>query len=106
MLGLSYLMVRWYSAFFHAVAPSIDSEVLNQTLNETQDMRVVCIASGNPQPVITWSKAPSSKSLSSIDGALTARNVSKTDSGVYQCRASNEIGNDAIVTFSLGVNCK
>ncbi|XP_067052633.1 neural cell adhesion molecule 1-like [Acropora muricata] len=87
-------------------APSIDSEVLNQTLNETQDMRMVCTASGNPQPVITWSRAPSSKSLSSIDGVLTARNVSKTDSGVYQCRASNEIGNDAIVTFSLGVNYK
>lgn len=69
-------------------------------------MRVVCTASGNPQPVVTWSNVPSGKSLSSIDGVLTARNVSKTDSGVYQCRASNGIGNDAIVTFSLAVNCK
>ena len=69
-------------------------------------MRLPCNATGNPQPTVTWSKRPSIITLSSPGGVLTVTNVSKADSGVYQCKASNGIGNDAIVTSTIVVNCK
>lgn len=37
---------------------------------------------------------------------LQVKNVSKNDSGVYQCMASNGIGRDALFSWIVAVNCK
>ena len=89
--------------------PSFLRAPSNQTLKETEDLRLVCIATGNPQPVITWSKLrpiPTGRMNDSVDGVLIVKNVNKTNSGVYQCRASNGIGNDTIALSTVTVNCK
>jgi len=44
--------------------------------------------------------------MKSVDGALILNNVNKSDTGVYQCRASNGIGSDAMVSSVVTVNCK
>lgn len=92
--------------FFLEVAPSIVSGLANQTLNETQTLRLVCIANGNPKPLIAWSKTNDPTTINSIDDVVTVQNVNKTASGVYQCRASNGIGEDAIALSTVTVNCK
>ena len=66
----------------------------------------MCNATGNPQPQITWSKESEPNPLDSIDGALTMKNVNKSDSGVYLCSASNGIGSDTIALSTVIVNCK
>jgi len=86
--------------------PSIVSRHVNKTVNETQDLRLVCDATGNPQPHISWTKGPDRTPIKSVDGALILNNVNKSDTGVYQCRASNGIGSDAMVSSHLTVNCK
>ena len=78
----------------------------SHTVNETDDLRLVCNVSGNPPPKITWTKRPSLSLLNSTDGVLVVKGAVKADSGYYQCKASNGIGEDAITTSSVMVNCK
>lgn len=93
--------------FFAFVDPSsIVSRHVNKTVNETQDIRLLCNATGKPQPHITWTKGPDHTPMKSVDGALILNNVNKSDTGVYQCRASNGIGSDAMVSSVVTVNCK
>ena len=75
-------------------------------MNETQELRLVCDAIGNPQPKITWTKKPNSSLLKASSGVLVVKNVTKAYSGQYQCNANNGIGEEAISTFSVTVNCK
>ena len=86
--------------------PRIISAQRNLTLNETQDLRLKCNASGNPKPDIIWTKIPYPSPLHSVEGVVIVKNTNKTESGVYQCRASNGIGEDAIATASVVINCK
>ena len=76
------------------------------TVNDTQDVRLVCNARGNPLPEITWSKRHNSSLLNAHDGVLVIKTIKKTDSGEYQCNATNGIGEDAIAIFTVVVNCK
>ncbi|XP_068685522.1 hemicentin-1-like isoform X2 [Montipora foliosa] len=86
--------------------PSMIKRQDSQTVNETDDLRLVCNASGNPPPKITWTKRPSPSLLNSTDGVLVVKGAVKADSGYYQCKASNGIGEDAITTSSVMVNYK
>ena len=81
--------------------PIIDRKPINQTLNETQELRLQCVAKGNPPPFITWTKVPDSTPIDAPDGVITINNVNKTHSGVYQCRATNGIESDALATSSV-----
>lgn len=86
--------------------PSIVSGPINQTVNETRDLRLSCNATGNLQPLITWSKGLVRIGVPSADGVVIVTNVNKSDSGVYQCSASNGIGRDAKASSTVTVNCK
>lgn len=86
--------------------PSIIRGPINQTANETQDLRLFCNATGNPQPQITWSKGSVRIGKPSIAGVLIVNSVNKTHSGVYQCIASNGISSNAYAWFTVTVNYK
>ena len=92
-------------AFTFVDPPRIETTQSNQTLNESQDLRLKCNASGNPKPEIVWTKSPDSTPLDSVKGVLTIRSINKSDSGLYRCMASNGFGNDTIITTVI-VNCK
>ena len=94
------------SFFLFLDPPSIISGPINQTVNETRDLRLSCNATGNPQPLITWSKGLVRIGVPLVDDALIVNNVNKSDSGVYQCSASNGIGRDAKASSTVTVNCK
>nr|XP_012807460.2 hemicentin-2 [Jaculus jaculus] len=61
-----------------------------------------CPAQGTPKPQITWRRGPSSEPLSGRpgvvvleEGSLFLSSVSPTDSGEYECQATNEAGSAA-----------
>lgn len=92
--------------YFFVVPPSIDKGPTNKTVNESSDLELFCNATGNPPPNITWSKVAVPPVQLSFDEVLTVKNTNKTDSGVYQCRASNGIGSDAFASSVVTVRCK
>ena len=75
-------------------------------MNESSDLDLSCNATGNPSPNITWSKAADPSVNLASDEVLKLKNVSKNDSGVYQCVASNGIGRDALASWIVTVNCE
>lgn len=60
-------------------------------VEEQQNVTFTCSASGDPVPVITWSKDGGHVSVETQE-SLTLLNVSREDSGIYACNASNEVG--------------
>ena len=89
-----------------AVPPSIHKGPSNKTVNESSDLELFCNATGNPLPSITWSKRSDPSVNLESDEVLKVKNVSKNNSGVYQCMASNGIGRDVLVSWIVTVNCK
>jgi len=92
--------------YFFVVPPSIYKGPTNKTVNESSDLQLFCNATGNPSPNITWSKVAVPPVQLSLDKVLRVKNTNKTDSGVYQCRASNGIGSDAFASSVVTVRCK
>ena len=65
------------------------------TVNESGTASFQCSVSGNPQPVITWSKRDGQSDItqSAVSrGTLLLKKVVGSDSGVYKCSASNILG--------------
>lgn len=97
-----------YSNLLHnfAVPPSIHGGPSKKTVNESSNLELSCNATGNPSPNMTWFiVADPSVTLASGE-VLQVKNVSKNDSGVYQCMASNGFGRDALFSWIVAVNCK
>ena len=73
-------------------------------------MTLCCNATGNPVPTISWTKdgspVNSINSFLTDNKRLTITNVSRTDSGEYQCVANNSLGNDISNAATLNIQCK
>ena len=69
---------------------------------EGQTVTIACIATGQPPPTITWSKAIGSLPDTSavINGALKINTVFRKDGGTYICKAENILGT-AVTTAQL-----
>ncbi|XP_066015791.1 hemicentin-1-like isoform X2 [Pocillopora verrucosa] len=80
--------------------PLITTRPEGKTPIEGEKITLSCNATGSPEPSISWVKDGSpikSKSrigLSKDNKRLTITNISRTDSGEYQCVARNRVGND------------
>ena len=64
-------------------------------VEERQNVTIACIATGQPQPEITWSKlgGTSSKGRNEVTNrTLIIHNVAKMDAGTYICKAENIVG--------------
>ena len=100
---------------FYCIAdkPEITVHLLNETKTEGKTVTLSCDATGNPVPTISWTRNGSSVdasnnsriSFSEDKKKLTITNVNRTDSGKYQCVASNKLGNDTS-NAKLDVQCK
>ena len=75
-------------------------------------MTLTCNATGNPEPVLSWSKdenlAKSSNRISFLadNKLLKITNVKRSDGGKYMCVAYNEVGNTSSKIAILNVQCK
>ena len=87
-------------------APVVAVSPANLTVNESGTASFQCSVSGNPEPAIVWSKwdnmSEVSKSVVSR-GRLLLKNVNESDSGEYQCSATNILGH-ALTVVQLVVN--
>ncbi|XP_067017628.1 uncharacterized protein [Acropora muricata] len=88
-------------------APTVAVSPAKMTVNESKTASFQCSVSGNPKPVLTWSKleGKSEKILSATtDGKLILSNAAGSDSGVYKCSASNILGRrQALVRLVVNV---
>lgn len=76
------------------------------TLNEGENLKVQCLASGNPQPKLTWSKKGDKADHTIIDDVkseLILENVDQTHADTYSCTANNNIGNPVTSEFQVKV---
>ena len=74
-------------------------------------MTLFCNATGNPAPMILWTKDGSPINNSRISFSIQNRllnisNVSRTDSGRYRCVANNSLGNDISNVAAVDIQCK
>lgn len=76
------------------------TSTLVQTLSIGSIAHFVCLVNGYPQPSIMWTH--NNVTLNSVNEILTVTNITSADAGVYQCIASNNVG-QATVDFLLNV---
>ena len=81
---------------------AVSAETL--TVNEGRSALFLCSVSGNPNPLIVWSKTNRHSSRLVVSGGkLLLKNVRGSDSGAYNCSAVNILGQ---VLVQLIVNGK
>ncbi|KAK9963109.1 hypothetical protein ABG768_006328 [Culter alburnus] len=86
--------------------PWLKQNLTNQDVNSSSTLTLVCMASGVPEPFITWykDKTPVTEGPGITlkgDGTLIIERVKKDDEGIYECRASNaggEAKTSAVIT--------
>ena len=87
-------------------SPAVVVSPVTLTVNESGTALFQCSASGNPEPAVSWSKLnnQSEITLSAVSrGKLELKKVTGNDSGVYQCSATNILGN-SLEVVRLAVN--
>ncbi|XP_078350122.1 uncharacterized protein LOC144634945 [Oculina patagonica] len=80
------------------VAVLITRKPSSVIVEEGQNVSLICQATGQPTPTVTWQKAfgqmPKGKT-SVVDGNLTIHNIAKADSGAFACTVKNLLGEDS-----------
>ena len=79
------------------------------TLLEGQDLQLFCIASGRPDPKITWVRISPSGIVSDVLHNGTTwdfENISRAETSTYRCIASNGVEDPVSHTINVAVTCK
>ena len=69
-------------------------------VEEGQNVSLVCQATGQPSPTVTWRKAFSQlpkEKTAVVEGNLDIFNIAKADGGTYACAVKNLLGEDSAV---------
>ena len=86
---------------FYSVGASIIQKPSSVIVEEGHKVSLVCQATGQPTPTVTWRKAvghmPNEKSRV-LNGRLEIANVTKPDAGDYLCLAKNFLNEDSAHT--------
>ncbi|XP_048588567.1 uncharacterized protein LOC5496661 isoform X1 [Nematostella vectensis] len=85
------------------VPPSVTHA--NITVNKTNTAVLMCSATGNPTPNVTWTRSGKEDVLGTGE-TLTFSDVKISDGGCYVCTATNNIGSGASGTVCLTVPYK
>nr|XP_033800739.1 vascular endothelial growth factor receptor kdr-like isoform X2 [Geotrypetes seraphini] len=78
-------------------APYIVQELEEVEVNSSNTLHLECLVDGVPIPTITWLKngyemKPASGISLLVNNSLIIERVKKDDEGLYECKASNEMG--------------
>jgi len=82
------------------VAALITQKPSSVIVEEGQNASLLCKATGQPTPMITWRKAFShvpKDRTAVVDGKLSIVSVKKADEGTYACSVQNLLGQDSAV---------
>ncbi|XP_042564658.1 limbic system-associated membrane protein isoform X2 [Clupea harengus] len=74
------------------------------TINEGNNVTLTCLASGRPEPMITWRLL--NPSAEPLDGEeyLDISGVTRTQAGRYECKASNDVATPDVKYVNVVVN--
>ena len=89
-------------------SPAVVVSPATLIVNEGGTAAFQCSASGNPEPSVAWSKLNSQSKISQSavsGGKLELKHVTGNDTGLYQCSATNILG-DSRKVVRLTVNGK
>lgn len=90
---------------FSIDAPEIKQGIRSETVNESEDVFLNCIADGNPVPQVMWIFKNQTTATESEPNTLMISEVTVNDAGEYTCTAENDLGIDTR-TVSLKVKSK
>ncbi|XP_034768950.2 opioid-binding protein/cell adhesion molecule-like isoform X3 [Acipenser ruthenus] len=77
------------------VPPTIVNISSDVSVNEGANVSIVCLATGKPEPVVTWRHlSPIAQGFLSEEEYLEIPAITKQSAGVYECSASNEVSTD------------
>ena len=71
-------------------APTAVVSPTTLTVNESGSVSFQCSVAGNPKPIVAWSKLNSQSAVSG--GILRLQSLKGSDAGVYNCSATNILG--------------
>ena len=77
-------------------SPAVVVSPVTSTVNQGGTALFQCSASGNPEPAVAWSKLSNRSEIiqSAVSGGkLQLKHVTGSDGGLYQCSATNILGN-------------
>ncbi|XP_071425167.1 vascular endothelial growth factor receptor kdr-like isoform X2 [Pithys albifrons albifrons] len=84
-------------------APFVLQNLTDLEVNISGKIVLECRVSGIPQPHVAWRKdgfpIASASGISMENNTLVIERVKKDDEGLYECRASNELGQDSTSAF-------
>ena len=89
-------------------SPAVVVSPVTLTVNEGESASFQCSASGNPEPALVWSKLNNQSKItqSAVSrGKLQLKHVTGSDTGLYECSATNILGDSGEVV-RLKVNGK
>ena len=80
---------------------------LTLSSSSVQNYTLLCNASGDPHPNITWTKDGVPASQFSFSGySLQLVDVQREDAGSYTCTASNGFGDNVTAISIVNIRCK
>ncbi|XP_010192241.1 PREDICTED: vascular endothelial growth factor receptor kdr-like, partial [Mesitornis unicolor] len=84
-------------------APYVIQNLTDLEVNISGKIILECKVSGTPDPQITWRKngypISAASGISMENNTLVIERVKKDDEGLYECRASNDMGQDSTSAF-------
>ncbi|XP_009564578.2 vascular endothelial growth factor receptor kdr-like isoform X2 [Cuculus canorus] len=84
-------------------APYVIQNLTDLEVNISGKIILECKVSGTPEPQITWRKNSypilAASGISMENNTLVIERVKKDDEGLYECRASNDMGQDSTSAF-------
>ncbi|XP_071613804.1 vascular endothelial growth factor receptor kdr-like isoform X2 [Heliangelus exortis] len=84
-------------------APYVIQNLTDLEVNISGKIILECKVGGTPEPQITWRKngypISAASGISMENNTLVIERVKKDDEGLYECRASNDVGQDSTSAF-------
>ena len=102
------LLERLFSSSFIALA-NFTNVSSDTTVLEGHDLQLFCIASGRPNPNITWVRISPSGTVSDVLHRGTTwdfKNISRAETSIYRCIASNGVEDPVSHTLNVTVLCE
>uniref|UniRef100_A0A6I8NIY5 Neuronal growth regulator 1 n=1 Tax=Ornithorhynchus anatinus TaxID=9258 RepID=A0A6I8NIY5_ORNAN len=94
-----------HSAIFR-IPPKIYDISTDMIVNEGTNVTLTCLATGKPEPSISWRHiSPSAKPFESGQ-YLDIYGITRDQAGVYECGAENDVSFPDVKKVQITVNCK